>query len=670
MLQNGDRVEIISGTPDTSPTLEWLNSVRTSYAINSIRQWLAQHQRNTMIDRGRTFLEKELNSEGLSLNNVYLRELLLILANKEGLENIEDLLVSIGVGRHKVSKLVEQLKFTRKSLRRQFTGLSNSEDVYFSVNVLSSEEAFLSLTLAHCCRPSPPDDIVGQRNDTELVVHKRTCTLVKKLEKLLPVKWDAVPAEPDFVVVVEALNRPGLASDLSTLMALSGIDIASFSTYKRSDGVMAEAHIHLNRATSLQRARIQKDLEDMSYVTRVEVIPSSFFSTPPQQQVTSNQVYQPNPYGPTVAAGTRFYGRKTECQRISTLLHDSSQNTTILIWGQKRIGKTSLMFYLQKQLQGDFLPIYIDVQGLTDSSTSQFLHQLMIQISIALQKKGGEVAQEISVPAFNKLRKNPLSHFDTFIALVQQVAVTRPLVVILDEFQCLCSLREEVISREAIFSRLRSYSQHGRNVRFILSGGGLSHQLAEHCNMTSLFNIAHDEKLGCLETQDAYKLVKDGLTKVGNITSHAIQLLLDLTASHPFYLQLLCYALHEQALEEKILITADSVSQCARKWLDREDGSRFQHLWEGKNAADSNKNKSILSTIAKSTIYQHEVNYKDLADTLSPMLTEQDLVQTLNDLAILGIVEQHYSNYRIKIDLFARWLRQHWPLEMAVKETC
>ncbi len=146
--------------------------------------------------------------------------------------------------------------------------------------------------------------------------------------------------EPNYVVVVEALNRPALASDLSTVIAFLGFDMVSFSASKRSDGVMAEAHIYLGKTTSVQRSRIQKALEDVPYVTKAEVMPSSFLLTAMQQAESSKPVYQANPYGPTIAAGARFYGREVESQRISALLHDQSQNTAILLWGQKRIASS------------------------------------------------------------------------------------------------------------------------------------------------------------------------------------------------------------------------------------------------------------------------------------------------------------------------------------------
>ena len=444
--------------------------------------------------------------------------------------------------------------------------------------------------------------------------------------------------------------------------------MVSFSASKRSDGVMAEAHIYLGKTTSVQRSRIQKALEDVPYVTKAEVMPSSFLLTAMQQAESSKPVYQANPYGPTIAAGARFYGREVESQRISALLHDQSQNTAILLWGQKRIGKTSFVLRLEEQSRGDFLPIYVDVQGLRDGSTTQFLHQLMMTISRVLKDNTQDSGEKVNVPALNRLRKDPLSYFDMFMAQVQEEARSYPLVVILDEFQCLCSLREEGVSRGAIFSRLRSHAQHGYGIHFILSGGGLLNQLTGQCDIALLFNIAHYEKLGFLEANAARRLIRDGLTRVGNITENAVELLLDFTAGHPFYLQLLCSMLYDQAQENKTIITSDAASLSTREWLGRADASRFQHLWEGHNTATAQRNKLILSAIAQLAANNHEVEYDRLAGVVCSIVAEQDLVRSLEDLADLGVLEHNHANYAIKVELFAHWLRQHWPLGLTLKE--
>lgn len=664
-LKTGDMVEIIDGGVNTEPNLVWLDYVRSQLAVNRIRQWLSQHQRNAMAERGRMLLDGVLQPLGLSLADAQVHQLLAKLASHEDLRGIEDLLVLLGVGRYQAPKLVKSLK----SMRLKSVRSPNYVELDVDINVLSAEEAQLPRVLAQCCRPVPSDEIVGyQRKDGILAIHKRTCLQIREAKKLIQVQWGKVPTELNYVIVVEALNRPGLASDVSTIVAMLGLDMQSFSASKRPDGIMAEVHIYLGKTTATQRGRIQKTLEGTSYVTSVEIIHSSFFTPPPQKVETSRSTYFSNPYGPRLAEGSRFYGRTTACERISALLRDQSHNTAILLWGQRRIGKTSFVLRLREYSQGAFLPIYLDVQGLRDSSTTQFLHELMNYIAKGLPQWLPDVEHKASVPQFNRIKRDPLAYFDAFMAQIQEIAHDYPLVVILDEFQCLCSLREEKASRGAIFSRLRSHAQHGSGIHFILSGGGLMSQLTHQCEIETLFNITYDEKLGCLEEKAARQLIKDGLSKVGSITDLAIDLLIDFTSGHPFYLQLLCSQLFEQAQENNLRITQDVVSHCVLEWLAKTDNSRFQHFWEGHDSVSAQRNKLLLSAIAELGTHPDGVEYNRLVSKVCPTIPEQALIYALDDLTKLGVLKRYHSSYAIVVTLFVRWLRRHSPLELALQE--
>jgi len=663
-LQNGDRIEIILGEPGVGPEVDWLGYVQTLKAMNRIRQGLAVYKRDDMVERGRMLLEAELHLLGLDSTDVQIHRLLARLAAKENLKGIEALLISMGTGRHNASKIVESLKsMLLKSARSQ-----EYVEPILDVIVLSTQKAQLQRVFARCCRPQPPDDIVGyHRNDEILAIHKRTCSQINELERFTPVKWSTMPIEPNYIIVVDATNRRGLASDISTAVTMLGIDMENFTSYKRPDGVTAEARIHLGKSTIAQRNRIQRALEVIPCINSVEVTHSSFFSASSPLKEFRSTGLMPNPYGPGLAEGPRFYGREIESERISILLQDGSRSAAVLLWGQKRIGKTSFVLRLRERSRGSFLPIYLDMQGLRDGSTTEFLHRLMSNISQALCDNRPNLKQEISTPQFHRLRKDPLTYFDTFMAQLQEYVQSPPLVVILDEFQCLCSLREELVSRSAIFSRLRSLSQHQPSLHFVLSGGGLMNQLTNQCDIDSLFTITHNEKLSCLSEKAARRLIKDGLTKIGGITELASDLLLDQTGGHPFYLQLLCSRLYEQAQENKTMITQQFVSQCIQEWLQTVNKNRFQHLWEGYDTTSGQRNKLILSAVAQ--FGNNEVEYDRLASTLCSTISQQVLLQSLEDLTDLGVLRRNQLYFAIEVNLFARWLRLHWPLELTLKET-
>ena len=67
-------------------------------------------------------------------------------------------------------------------------------------------------------------------------------------------------------------------------------------------------------------------------------------------------------------------GEKRKESVSSHCFHNKEQNVAILLWGQRRIGKTSFVLRLKEYAAGAFLPIYIDLQGLKDASTAMFLH--------------------------------------------------------------------------------------------------------------------------------------------------------------------------------------------------------------------------------------------------------------------------------------------------------
>src|SRR5205085_8510540 len=135
----------------------------------------------------------------------------------------------------------------------------------------------------------------------------------------------------------------------------------------------------------------------------------------------NKELRYPNPYGSGIAEGSRFYGREVEKERVVGMLRNKTQNVAILLWGQRRIGKTSFVLRLKEQAAGIFLPIYIDLQGLKDASTAMFLHQLMDRISQVFKDNAVDTPQEITVPAHNRLRKDPLAYFDTFMNRIEEI---------------------------------------------------------------------------------------------------------------------------------------------------------------------------------------------------------------------------------------------------------
>ena len=72
-----------------------------------------------------------------------------------------------------------------------------------------------------------------------------------------------------------------------------------------------------------------------------------------------------NPYiaGNPIKSEPGFYGREDVFREVQRLLNNSNENALVL-YGQRRIGKTSILLQLQRRLQEDgaHTPIYFDLQ--------------------------------------------------------------------------------------------------------------------------------------------------------------------------------------------------------------------------------------------------------------------------------------------------------------------
>jgi GTP pyrophosphokinase len=660
-LQTGDRVEIILGGPGREPSRYWLKFVRTSKARRLIQKYVDQRDRDSMLGRGRDLLNKHLQPHGLSVADTAVGQWLERLASQKGFRGQDELLASVGAGWLRASPMVRQFVSGRTSV---------SVQPAFNVVVLSIPEANLPRQLARCCNPDPSDDIVGYRkNDNTISIHKSTCTRFTPRGRLISVAWDDLPIKPTLEVNVEAWNRPALVRDLSEVISRQQWDMGYFTASKRPDGT-AIVHFSLE---NVPLTLLHSTLAELRTLPGVRKVLSTDISVAEEVPRAHQRQYVSNPYGLRPAVGKQFYGREHEQRVIINHLSNPHQNTAILLWGQRRIGKTSLLYHLSDALRDAFILVLVDMEGLQEASTTEFLYALMLAIEKHLKSPGISRGERINVPNRQQVKKDPLGRFRAFMETVQQEMGSQvSLLIILDEFQHLVSLREEGISRNAIFGYLRSLVQHGVGVSFILSGGGLETRLTEQASAAAFLNVIPAEPLRCLEPDAARALVSNGLHKVVNCDKAAIDALLDATACHPYYLQLLCAYLFDHTQRDEWThrrITLQLVLSTIHDWIrDSSYMQYFQHLWEERKTKDSKRNKLILSAIADPRGTPLDVSDGYLAATLAGVIPKAELEQALQNLRTLDILERHDSHYTIRVPLFARWLRWEYPFTLALKE--
>jgi len=246
-LKTGDFVEILTSKTASGPSKDWLKIVKTSRARNKIKQWFSKESREDSEAVGREMLHKELRKLGVGLKTPSTVAVLETIAKELNFLKAEDVYVSIGAGKTSAKQVAGriadaavkesdgededygieelQLEISQKKKRR---GRSSRSGV-----IVKGIDDVL-VRIAHCCNPVPFDDIIGfVTRGRGVSVHRADCLNAKQLtqtapDRLIEVNWDAKQrAVFQVEIEVEALDRPKLLRDVSTVLGDAGVNILS-----------------------------------------------------------------------------------------------------------------------------------------------------------------------------------------------------------------------------------------------------------------------------------------------------------------------------------------------------------------------------------------------------------------------------------------------------------
>jgi len=237
-LANGQRVEIIT-VKQGGPSRDWLNAnldyVKTSRAKAKIRHWFKHQHYEENVAQGREALEKETHRLGLPLPNLE------TLAQKNRYTRPEDLLAAIGRGdmtaRQVMAAIQEEVEPSEEEwhLPAPRAGIGPSAS-----GMLIHGESGLLTTIAKCCKPVPPDAIVGfVTRGRGVAIHRQDCPNVlhfdeSQRDRLLPASWGAKNGgHYEVDIEIEANDRQGLLRDVSEVMTREKINVTAVSTLSR-----------------------------------------------------------------------------------------------------------------------------------------------------------------------------------------------------------------------------------------------------------------------------------------------------------------------------------------------------------------------------------------------------------------------------------------------------
>ena len=250
-LHSGDVVEIFtSKSTDAGPSQDWLNFVASSRARAKIKQWFSNERRDEAVESGKDLIAKAMRKQNLPLQRLLAADGIVKLALDLRFGDVESLYAAVGEGHVSAQSVVEKLTATvadEDDLAEQFQiptrNVSADRKRSDNSGVLVHGDDDVMVKLARCCTPVPGDQIVGfVTRGSGVSVHRSDCKNVVDLEtqpeRMMDVSW-AKNAKSLFLVniQIEALDRGGLLSDVTRVLAEHHVNILSASVSTRSDRV-------------------------------------------------------------------------------------------------------------------------------------------------------------------------------------------------------------------------------------------------------------------------------------------------------------------------------------------------------------------------------------------------------------------------------------------------
>lgn len=289
-LKNGQTVEVVAaraGNASEGPSRDWLNPqlgyVRSVRARAKVRQWFNALDTERDVANGRDKVERILQREGrtmLGFDDLARRlqfdspdELFLAVARDEvGPRMLED---AVRLG-HESAKAA--LEASRSSSVDDAEALMRVSKPARGANagsggVLVVGVDFLMTQLARCCRPAPPDEIVGfVTRGRGVSVHRSLCRSFADMarrapERVLQTSWGDHQTKADAVkesgqatrvlypvdVVVRARDRQGLLRDVSDVFARDRINVTAVRTLSRDGNAQMQFTVEVAGVPELAR---------------------------------------------------------------------------------------------------------------------------------------------------------------------------------------------------------------------------------------------------------------------------------------------------------------------------------------------------------------------------------------------------------------------------------
>ena len=235
-----------------------------------------------------------------------------------------------------------------------------------------------------------------------------------------------------------------------------------------------------------------------------------------------------------------FVGRREVVREIEMSLLGVAQKPALVLWGPRRMGKTSVLLQLPRLLGEQFVPAFVDMQAMqVRESVVAFFRSLSAAAATGMRRRGLEIEPLTAAD----LEASPFGTFADWVEELEQLLGDRRyLLLCLDEFERLeKSIREGKLPEE-LMDEIRHTIQHHARVVLLFAG---SHRPDEmELNWSDALISTRTIRVSYLSEDEARQLITEPVPDFAmQFGPGTVERILEVTRCQPYLVQAVCFEL-------------------------------------------------------------------------------------------------------------------------------
>ncbi|MCL2931860.1 MAG: hypothetical protein MGG11_06125 [Trichodesmium sp. MAG_R03] len=256
------------------------------------------------------------------------------------------------------------------------------------------------------------------------------------------------------------------------------------------------------------------------------------------------EIDNPYIYGTPVTDENMFFGRDKFIKDLISSIHNSAGKKSFVFSGQKRTGKSSILYHLEQSLKPPIIPVNFSIQGSDVSSLPNFLNRIAFEIKeafddLAYERKYPPIPLEL--PTLEELQKSPDVRFPKYMSDLKKITreideyKEAKIILLIDEFSYIYGQIKRQYINENFMQYWKALSEKGY-FGTVLVGQDYMQRFID--TFPNEFQVAEHKPVSYLEEEYARQLIVEPIhTKEGEsrYKGKAVNRLIELTAGSPFY---------------------------------------------------------------------------------------------------------------------------------------